>query len=72
MKTFCVETKALTELTRANNAQLINELKATGLQCGLLLNFGGSSLQFKRLVKTDSENLRKCSKFADERAEIIL
>ena len=49
---FLVETKAIAELTRADDAQLINELKATGLQRGLLLNFGAPSLQFKRLVRT--------------------
>ena len=51
---FLVETKAIAELTRADDAQLINELKATGLQRGLLLNFGAPSLQFKRLVRTPS------------------
>jgi len=55
---FLVETKAIAELTRADDAHLINELKATGLQRGLLLNFGAPSLQFKRLVRTASENLR--------------
>ena len=56
---FLVETKAISKLTRADDAQLINELKATGLQRGLLLNFGAASLQFKRLVRTVPENLRK-------------
>jgi GxxExxY protein len=65
---FLVETKAITELTRADDAQLINELKATGL----LLNFGAPSLQFKRLVLTASENLRKSAKSADELEEIVL
>ena len=69
---FLVETKAITELTRADDAQLINELKATGLQRGLLLNFGAPSLQFKRLVLTASENLRKSAKSADELEEIVL
>jgi GxxExxY protein len=69
---FLVETKAIAELTRADDAQLINELKATGLQRGLLLNFGTSSLQFKRLVRTASENLRKSEKSADELEEMIL
>jgi GxxExxY protein len=55
---FLVETKAIAELTRADDAQLINELKATGVERGLLLNFGAPSLQFKRLVRTASENLR--------------
>ena len=65
---FLVETKAITELTRADDAQLINELKATGL----LLNFGAPSLQFKRLVRTASENLRKSAKSADQLEEIVL
>ena len=69
---FLVETKAITELTRADDAQLINELKATGLQRGLLPNFGAPSLQFKRLVLTASENLRKSAKSADELEEIVL
>ena len=67
-----VETKAIAELTRADNAQLINELKATGLQRGLLLNFGAPSLQFKRLVRTASENLRKSAKSVDRLEEIVL
>ena len=69
---FLVETKAIAELTRSDDAQLINELKATGLQRGLLLNFGASSLQFKRLVLTASENLRKSAKSADKLEEIVL
>ncbi len=69
---FLVETKAITELTRADDAQLINELKATGQQRGLLLNFGAPSLQFKRLVLTASENLRKSAESADELEEIVL
>ena len=67
-----VETKAITELTRVDDAQLINELKATGLQHGLLLNFGAPSLQFKRLVMTASGNQRKSAKSADELEEIVL
>ncbi len=67
-----VETKAIAELTRVDDAQLINELKATGFQRGLLLNFGAPSLQFKRLVRTPSENLRKSAKSADQLEEIVL
>ena len=69
---FLVETKAITELTRSDDAQLINELKATGLERGLLLNFGAPSLQFKRLVRTAPENLRKSAKSADKLEEIVL
>ena len=66
------EAATLAELTRADDAQLINELKATGLQRGLLLNFGAPSLQFKRLVRTASENLRKSAESADNLEEIVL
>jgi GxxExxY protein len=69
---FVVETKAIAELTRANDAQLINELEATGLQRGLLLNFGAPSLQFMRLVRTPSGNPRKSAKSADNLEEIVL
>ena len=61
-----VETKAIATLTSADEAQLINELKATGLQRGLLLNFGAASLEHKRLVLNLSENLRQPAKSAEE------
>jgi len=61
-----VETKAIATLTGADEAQLINELKATGLQRGLLLNFGATSLEHKRLVLGSSDNLRKSAKSVDE------
>jgi GxxExxY protein len=61
-----VETKAITTLTGADEAQLINELKATGLQRGLLLNFGAARLEHKRLVFSPSDNLRKSAKSVDE------
>ena len=45
-----VEFKALSRLSNVEEAQLLNYLKATDLKRGLLLNFGISSLQYKRLV----------------------
>lgn len=65
-ESIIVETKAIAALTGADEAQLINELKATGLQRGLLLNFGSASLEPKRLVLNLSENLRKSAKSADK------
>jgi len=67
-----VEIKAIARLTTADDAQLLNELKATGYQRGLLLNFGARSLEVKRLVRTLPENLRRSAKSADNLQEITL
>ena len=57
-----VECKAVKALTSVDDAQLLNYLKATGLERGLLLNFARPSLEFKRLV----QNLRPSAKSADK------
>ena len=44
-----VEAKAVSELNSVHEVQLVNYLKATGLQVGLLINFG-RSVQVKRRV----------------------
>lgn len=69
---FLVEIKAIAKLTTADDAQLLNELKATGYQRGLLLNFGSRSLEVKRLVRSLPENLRPSAKSADNLQEITL
>ena len=60
-ETVLVETKALARLTTIEQAQVLNYLKATGLQRSLLVNFGAPSLEYKRLVR----NLRSSAQSAD-------
>jgi GxxExxY protein len=45
-----LEIKALDELNKQHTAQILNYLNATGKTIGLLVNFGASSLQFKRII----------------------
>ena len=47
-----VELKALNQLSGKEESQILNYLKATGLQVGLLINFGSTGrLEWKRFVK---------------------
>ncbi|MGO8701595.1 MAG: GxxExxY protein [Limisphaerales bacterium] len=43
-----VEEKAVQALVSAHEVQLVNYLTATGIEIGLLLNFGAQRLEFKR------------------------
>lgn len=45
-----VEIKALAKLEKVHLAQAINYLEAYQIEIGLLINFGSTSLQFKRLT----------------------
>ena len=58
-----VELKAISQLTGADEAQVINEMKVTGMQRALLFNFGAPSLEYKRRVF----NLRESAQSADEK-----
>jgi GxxExxY protein len=47
-----VENKAVQALVRAHEVQLVSYLNSTGVEVGLLLNFGAPSLQYKRKHRT--------------------
>ena len=57
-----IELKALAHMSGTEEAQVINYLKATGYEIGLLLNFGARSLQQRRLILSKSVEFVK---FAD-------
>ena len=44
-----VELKAVRAMAPEHQAQVINYLKATGIEVGLLVNFGTPKIEFKRL-----------------------
>jgi GxxExxY protein len=51
-----VELKAVTKLENVHLAQAINYLEAYNLEVGLLINFGNTSLEFKRLINTPKQS----------------
>jgi GxxExxY protein len=46
-----VEIKAVTTLAEAHKAQIINYLRATGIEVGLLVNFGNPKLEYRRFTR---------------------
>lgn len=42
--------KVAKQYNQADEAQLLNELKATAVRVGLLINFGKEKVEFKRMV----------------------
>lgn len=50
-----VEIKAVSELTDTHLAQALNYLEALNLEIGLLINFGGKSLEFRRLINNKKQ-----------------
>jgi GxxExxY protein len=46
-----LELKTASSLGKADEQQLVNYLKATGIDVGLLLNFGAASLEVRRKVR---------------------
>ena len=49
-KRILIELKGINKLTKVDEACMINYLKATGIRVGLIINFGRSSLEWKRLI----------------------
>jgi GxxExxY protein len=45
-----VEIKVASQYDKRDKAQLLNELKATRLRVGMLVNFGRTKVEYKRLV----------------------
>jgi len=61
-----VELKAAETLRAEHEAQLLNYLKATGIEVGLLLNFGKKA-EFKRKIFSNNRKLNKTNR--DESAD---
>lgn len=50
-----LELKSVTSITKIHEVQIVNYLKVTGLEVGLLINFG-HSVEIKRKVMDKSDN----------------
>ena len=51
-----VELKAVSSLKTEHKAQVLNYLKATKHELGLLINFGESKLKYERLIRANSRH----------------
>lgn len=54
-----IELKAVKNLMLEHQAQIINYLKATGIEIGLLINFGNSKMEFRRFNRQKSYDIKK-------------
>ena len=52
-----VEIKAISSLSRNEEAQILNYLKATACEIGLLINFGTRSLEYKRFIHSHNAQI---------------
>ncbi|MDD2710689.1 MAG: GxxExxY protein [Verrucomicrobiae bacterium] len=63
-----VENKSVQALVKAHEVQLVNYLTATGMDVGLLLNFGTGSLEFKKKFRMAPGGVRKLNRQAEKSA----
>lgn len=54
-----VELKTVNKLDRNHEAQLLNYLKATGIQIGLIANFKNQKVEIKRMVLDLPDDITK-------------
>jgi GxxExxY protein len=66
-----VELKAVKAITPEHQAQIINYLTATGIEVGLLINFGSSKLEYKRFTRKTKWNM-DIQDEQDERLEDLI
>ena len=55
-----VELKAVSAVLKEHSAQRINYLTATGVDVGLLVNFGRSTLEFRRVYRPQRQDILSC------------
>jgi len=53
-----VEIKGISALNASHQAQALHYLAATGLQLAIIINFGMSSLEYRRVVKSKNKSSR--------------
>ena len=54
-----IELKAVKAIAPEHQAQIINYLNATGIEVGLLINFGNPKLEYKRFTRSKNVNMDK-------------
>ena len=60
-----LELKAVDTLVKEHYAQLLNYLKTTGSDVGLVINFGNSRLQYRRFENRFRDNIEMADSFKE-------